>query len=90
MFTIIVRNLGSGHFSYQFKISSKTAIISPVVAKYCSDLTLLCIDNQHLFCKHHVAKCVPASGGKTDSGQIHIESHSSVDLYPVFYLEVYL
>ena len=64
-------------------------------AKCCSDLTLLCIDNQHLFLQHHAAIFIPMSGGKTDHlghlpPQICIESHSSVNLCPVFYLKAYL
>ena len=58
-----------------------------ITAKHCSDLTLMCIDNQHLFLQP--LDCVPASGGKTDQSghllpQIHIESHSSVNLCCVF------
>ena len=61
----------------------------------CSDLTLLSIDTQHLFLQHHTAVFVPASGGKTVQHihllpQICIESHSSVNLCPVLYLNVYL
>ena len=63
--------------------------------KHCSDLTLLCIDNQHLFLQHHAAIFIALSGGKTDylgnlPPQICIESHSSVNLCPVFYLKAYL
>ena len=65
---------------------------------HCSDLTLLCIDNQHLFLQHNAAIFaifIPMSGGKTDypghlPSQICIESHSNVNLCPVFYLKVYL
>ena len=36
-----------------FKLAWKTAtLLALVTAKYCSDLTLLCIDNQHLFLQH--------------------------------------
>ena len=79
-----------------FKLVWKTAThLAIVTAKCCSDLTLLCIDNQHLFLQHHVAIFIPFSGGKTDfpghlPPQIHIESHSSVNLCPVFYLKAYL
>ena len=60
-----------------------------------SDLTLLCIDNQHLFLQHNAAIFIPLSGGTTDHlghlpPQIHIESHSNVNLCPVFYLKAYL
>ena len=76
-----------------FKLASKTATLLPLVtAKHCSDLTLLCVDNQHLFLQHHAAIFVPLSGGKTDClghlpPQIHIESHSNVNLCPVFLFE---
>ena len=49
-----------------FKLAWKTAtLLAPVTAKHCSDLTLLCIDNQHLFLQHHAAIFIPMSGGKT-------------------------
>ena len=50
-----------------FKLAWKTAtLLALVTAKHCSDLTLLCVDNQHLFLHHHAAIFVPLSGGKTD------------------------
>ena len=63
--------------------------------KCCCDLTLLCIDSQHIFLQHHAAICIPMSGGKTDQlghfpPQIYIERHSSVNLCPVLYLKAYL
>ena len=66
-----------------------------VTAKHCSDLTLLCIDNQHLFLQCHAAIFIPLSGGKTDHPgylppQISIESYTNVSLCPVFYLKAYL
>ena len=79
-----------------FKLAWKTdTLLALVTAMRCSDLTLLCVDNQHLFLQHHAAIFVPLSGGKTDrSGhlppQIHIESHSNVNLCPVFYLKAHL
>ena len=79
-----------------FKLAWKTATpLALVTAKHCSDLTLLCVDNQHLFLQHHAAIFVPLSGGKTDHlghlpPQIHIESHCNVNLCPVFYLKAYL
>ena len=79
-----------------FKLAWKTAtLLALVTAKHCSDLTLLCIDNQHLFLQCNAAIFIPMSGGKTDHlghlpPQIHIESHSSVNLCPVFYLKAYL
>ena len=77
-------------------LSWKTAtLLALVTAKCCSDLTLLCVDNQHLFLQHNAAIFVPLSGGKTDRPghlppQILIESHSNVNLRPVFYLKAYL
>ena len=79
-----------------FKLARRTAtLLALVTAKHCSDLTLLCVDNQHLFLQHHAAIFFPLSGGKTDHlghlpPQIHIESHSNVNLCPVFYLKAYL
>ena len=73
-----------------FKLAWKTAtLLALVTAKCCFDLTLLCIGNQHLFLQHHAAIFIPMSGGKTDHlhhlpPQIHIESHTSVNLCPVF------
>ena len=79
-----------------FKLAWKTAtLLALVTAKCCSDLTLLCIDNQHLFLQHSAAIFIPMSGGKTYHlghlpPQICIESHSNVNLFPVFYLKAYL
>ena len=79
-----------------FKLAWKTAtLLTLVMAKHCSDLTLLCVDNQHLFLQHHAAIFIPLSGGKTDHPghlppQICIESHFNVNLCPVFYLKAYL
>ena len=79
-----------------FKLAWKTATLLPLVtAKCCSDLTLLCINNQHLFLQHNAAIFIPLSGGKTDHlghlpPQIHIESHPNVNLCPVLYLKAYL
>ena len=73
-----------------FKLAWKTAtLLALVTAQCCSDLTLLCADNQHLFLQHNAAIFVPLSGGKTDHPGhlpplIHIESHSNVNLCPVF------
>ena len=78
-----------------FKLAWKTAtLLTLVTAKHCSDLTLF-IDNQYLFLQHHPAIFLPISGGKMEQSghlppQIHIESHSSVNFCPVFYLKVYL
>ena len=63
---------------------------SLVNAKCCSDLTLLCIDNQDLFLQHNAAIFIPISGGKRDrlghlQPQILIESHSNVNLSPFLF-----
>ena len=75
------------------KLAWKTAtVLAFVTAKCCSDLTLLCIDNQHLFLQHHAAIFIPLSGGRTDHlghlpPQVHTESHTIVNLCPVFLFE---
>ena len=79
-----------------FKLAWKTATLLALgTANHCSDLILLCVDNQHLFLQCHAAIFIPLSGSNTDClghllTQIHIESHSSVHLCPVFYLKAYL
>ena len=79
-----------------FKLTWRTAtLLALVTAKHCSDLALLCIDNQHLSLQHHAAIFIPSSGDKTDHlghlpPQICIESHTNVNLCPVFYLKAYL
>ena len=79
-----------------FKLAWKTAtLLALVTAKHYSNLTLLCVDNQHLFLQCNAAIFVPLSGGKTDHlgplpPQIRIESHSNVNLCPDFYLKAYL
>ena len=79
-----------------FKLTWKTAtLLALVTAKHCSDLTLLCIDNQHLFLQCNAAIIIPISSGKTDHPGhlppwVHIESYSNVNLCPVFYLKAYL
>ena len=77
-----------------FKLAWKTAtLLALVTAKHCSDSTLSCIDNQHFFLHGNAAIFVPLSGGKTDHpGHLppQIESHSNVNLCPVFYLKAYL
>ena len=62
------------------------------MAEGCSDLTLLCIDNQHLFLLNHAAIFVPASGVKRDllnhlPPQAHFEDHSNVNLMPCILIE---
>ena len=50
-----------------FTLAWKTAtLLALVTAKQCSDLALLCIDNQHLFLQHHAAIFIPVSSGKMD------------------------
>ena len=78
-----------------FKLAWKTTtLLALVIAKHRSDLTLLCIDNQHLFLQWHAAIFILLSGGKTDRPghlppQIHIESHTHVKFCIVFYLRAY-
>ena len=73
-----------------FRLAWKTAtLLALVTVKCCSDLTLLCVDNQHLFLQHHAAIFTPISGGKTDypghlPPQILTMSHTNVNLCPVF------
>ena len=77
------------------KLAWKTAtLLALVTAKCCSDLTLLCVNNWHLFLQCHAAIFVPLSGDNTDRPghlppHICIESHSNVNLCPVFYLKAY-
>ena len=72
------------------KLAWKTAtLLALVTMKHCSDLTLLCIDNQHLFLQCNAAIYIPMSCGKTECPghlppQVHIASHSNVNLCPVF------
>ena len=79
-----------------FKLVWKiVTLLALVTSKHCSDLTLLCIDNQHLFPQCHAAIFVTFSGGKIDCPghlppQIHIESHTNVNLSPVYYLKGYM
>ena len=50
-----------------FKLAWKTVtLLALVTTKHCSDLTLLCMDNQHLFLRHCAGVLIPASGGKID------------------------
>ena len=88
--------LGTRFFSTYFYLARKTATLLVLVTAKCfSDLTLLCIDNQHFFLQHSAAIFIPISGGKLNRPghlppQIWIESHSSFNLCPVFYLKAYL
>ena len=76
-----------------FKLAWKTATpLALVTAKHCYDLTLICIDSQHLFLQCYAAIFFHASGGKMDQLKRHppeiwIESHSNGNLCPVFYLK---
>ena len=50
----------------KFKHTWKMATLLPLTTtKQCSDLTLLCIENQHHFLQHNDI-FIPASGGKTN------------------------
>ena len=75
-----------------FTLGWKTAnLLALLTAKCYFDLTLLCTDNQHPFLQHNAAIFIPMSGGNTDhpghlSPQICIESHSYVNLCPVFFI----
>ena len=94
MFASPVRELGSGLFLSNFKLTCKTATPSALVTAKYSDLTLLCIDNQYLFLQYHAAIFISASCSLTNQpvhlpSQIHIESNFSVNLYPVFYLKTF-
>ena len=81
--------------SSNFKIALKTAILlALVVVKHCSDLTLLCIDNQFLCVQYYAKIFIPASSGKVDqqgdiSPQIHVQSHCDVNICNFFYLKDY-
>ena len=83
-------------FLTTFKLAWKTAtLLALVTTKHCSDLTFICIDNQYPFLQRHAAIFIPMSGGKTHQPghlppQICIESHTNVNLCPVFYLKAYL
>ena len=62
-----------------------------VMAQYCSDLPLLCIDNL----QHHAAKFAPAFGGKMDQVvRFHLRfvlNHNPLlNVCPVFHLKGYL
>ena len=48
-----------------FKLAWNTAtLLALVTMKHCSELTLLCIDNQHLFVQLHAAIFIPISGAR--------------------------
>ena len=77
------------------KLAWKTATLLALVTAKCSDLTLLCVDNQHLFLQCNAAIFVPLSSGKTDHPghlppQICIEFHYNVNLCHILYLKAYL
>ena len=61
-----------------FKLAWKTATLLALdTAKCCSDLTLLCVDNQYLFLQHSAAIFVTLSGWQDRSPR----SSSSSDSY---------
>ena len=78
-----------------FKFAGRTAtLLVLVTAKHCSDLTLLCIDNHHLFLKYFAAIFIPISGGKMDHWVIFLLRFTlsvipNVNLCPVFYLKAF-
>ena len=78
------------------KLAWKTVtLLALVTAKHCSDLTLLYIDNQHLFLQCNAAIFIPMSGGKTDClghlpPQVCIESIPMLIFAQFFYLKAYL
>ena len=81
--------------SLPLRLLGRLLLIALVTVKCCSDLTLLYVDNQHLFLQHHAEGFIPLSGGKTDHlghlpPQICIDSHANVNFCPVFYLKAYL
>ena len=68
------------------------ALLVFVISKCYPDLTWLSINNQYPFLHCHATSFIPASGGNMDwlghlLPQIHIKSHSNVNLYHVFLLE---
>ena len=76
-----------------FKLAWKTAtLLALVTAKHCSDLTVLCVDNQHLFLQCNAAIFVSIVWwqdrlSRSSSPSDHIESHSNVNLLPCFLFE---
>ena len=68
-----------------FKLVLKTAtLLALITAKHCSDLTLSCIDNQHLFLQCHAAIFIPVSGGKTDQiSQVIFHLRFTLSLIPI-------
>ena len=78
-------------FSLIFNFFGRWLLLVVVTAEL-SDLTLFHTDKQHLFLQGHTPIFVLTSGGKMDDLshlplQINIESHSNVNLCPVFYLK---
>ena len=66
MFVVCVRELGTASLT-TFELAWKTTtVLALAIAKYCSDLTLSCIDNQHLIPPHHAAVFIPVSSGMMD------------------------
>ena len=78
-----------------FKLAWKTAtFLGVVTAKHFSDLTLLCIDNQHLFLQCHAAIFIPMSSGRTVwvffLFRFMLSLIPMLNLLPYFYLKAYL
>ena len=78
-----------------FRLAWKTAnLLALFTAKCCSDLSLLCVDNHHLFLQHNASIFVPLSGGKTDHvghlpPRICIASHCNVIIEWILGCDVY-
>ena len=95
MVFILVREFFSCLFPSCVKLAWKTAtLLALITSKYWSDLSLLHVDNQHLFHQHHAEIVVHASGGEMDQSghlppQIHTKSHCNVNFCAVFYLKAY-
>ena len=76
-----------------FRLAWKTAtLLALVTEKHCCDLTLLCIDNQHLFLfSVMLLFSFPVWWKDRLSGssppQICIESHTNINLFPIFLFE---
>ena len=71
-----------------------TTVLSLVTARHCSDLTLLCIDNQHLFLQHHAAIFIPCLVTRQFVGVIFqlsfVLSLTPMLIFVLFYVKAYL
>ena len=96
MVIILDGELGSCIFLTSLKLAWKTAtLLALVTAKHCSHYPGCMLIVSTFFPENHAASFVPAFGSKTNwlghpLPQICIESHSNVNLYPVFHLKAYL